>query len=410
MRNLILMHLESLNFVNYRVNRDKFPNLSFWEKRSLSFANYFSTATSTLMVLGDLMYGGMQQYEMCSYLNYIPEKYCYQNSLFDCLESRGYVTEVLCYPDDEDFEGGKKRHIAGFQSEMKAFQQYEDYLREAERVMDTGKPFAMLLVDVISNVAVNYRIPNGRCESGLDRRRRGYQYMDACAGRIFDLLEEKNLADNTTIIFYGDHGDEYFAHGNHKGLTHAIEPYASLVHTPLWIYDNRLTGNKSCSDLISTIDIRGIAERMLDMPEETFSWRQLNLPERRHVLTRNAYAAQPVRSGSFNKGYALIDGRFLFMASNNGLEMYDIEMDMQCQNNLLNYFTYEQGILHLNKELNESLNSHYRYIFDMGTIRQIRQNFYFYREELYEKVLELFFGAECEDRITDINFEQIHYI
>lgn len=410
MRNLILMHLESLNLVNYRVNREKFPNLSAWEKKSLSFANYFSTATSTLMVLGDLIYGGMGQYEVCSYLNYIPEKYSYQNSLFDCLESKGYVAEVLVYPDDEDFEGGRKRHITGFRSKMKAFLQYEDYLREAERVMDTGKPFAMLLVDVTSNVAENYLIPNGRLVSGLDRRSRGYEYMDTCVGKILELLQEKNLTDNTTVIFYGDHGDEYFAHGNHKGLTHAIEPYASLVHTPFWIFDNRLTGNKNCSDLISTIDIRDIAERMLDMPEETFSWRQLELPERKYILARNAYAAQPVRSGSFNKGYALIDGRFLLMASNQGLEMYDIEMDVQCQNNLLNYFIYEQGILHLNKELNESLNSHYRYIFDMGTIRQIRQNFYFYREELYAKVLELFSGAECQDRITDINFEQIHYI
>ncbi len=410
MRNLIILHLESLNFVNYRVNRDKYPNLSLWEKKSLTFSEYYSTATSTLMVLADLIYGGMGQYEVCGQLNSIPEKYCYEESVFDRLKDKGYATEVLCFPNDEDFEGAGKRHIAGFRNEMKAFQEYGDYFHEIERVMDGDKPFVMLLADMLSNIAENYMIADGKFMGGLDRRTYGYQYMDACAGKIFDLLEEKNLTDCTSIIFYGDHGDDYFGHGYHKGLTHAIEPYASLVHTPFWIYDNRLEGNKNCSDLISTVDIMNIAEKILDMPEKNFSWDELYIPKRKYVLARNAYAAQPVREGSFNKGYALTDGNFLFMASNNGLEMYDIEMDMQCQNNLLNFFVYDQGILHLHRELNESLSSHYKYIFDMGAIRQIRQKFYYFREKLHEEILALYRSAECEDKMKEINFRQIHYI
>lgn len=409
MRNLVIMHLESLNYSNYRINKELFPNLSLWEKRSLSFSNYYSTATSTMMVLGDLTYGGMQQYETCAYLNYTPEVYCYKESLLDRLGKKGYVTEFLCYPDDEDFEGADKRHVAGFQSRMKSFGKYEDYFHEVEQTMDGDKPFVMLLVDLISNVATNYRIPGGRLKGGLDRRKLGYQCMDNRVGKILDLLETKNLKDCTTIIFYGDHGDDYFAHGNHNGLTHAIEPYASLVHTPFWIFDNRLVGSKNCESLISTINISSIIEKLLNMPEKDFLWEQLNIPQTEYVLTRNAYAAQPARNESFNKGYSLIDGRFLFMASNMGMEMYDIIMDNQCQNNLLNFYVYEQGILQLNKKLNESLAHHYRYIMDMGAIRQIRQRFYFYRERLYDYVSKLFCDAGCIDKLEDINFGQIHY-
>lgn len=410
MRNLILMHLESLNNVNYQVNKNMFPNLAFWEKESLVFPDYFSTATSTLMILGDLLYGGMRQYEVCDSMDCIPGQYCYKESLFDSLRKKGYVTGVLYYPGGADCESANRRHVAGFQNQLKSFREYSDYIFEAERIMDSEKPFALMCCNTISNVALNHHIPYGKLKSGLDRWKDGYQFMDSCVGEISRLLKSKNLLDNTTIIFYGDHGDDYYAHGTHGGLTHAIEPYASLIHTPFWIYDNRLVRRKKCNDLISTIDIRDITERLLSMPETKFEWNELGLIPRKYAFARNAYAAQPVRKGIFNKGYCLTDGKFLFLASNNGLELYDIEMDRLCQNNLLYFFKYKEGILHLNSELNASLGYHYRHIFDIAAVRQIRQIFYYFRKKLYDEVTELYRYAGCKDKINELNFEDIHDI
>lgn len=407
MRNLVLIHLESLSMINYRMNQDIFPNLSHWEKKSLFFSRYFSTATSTLMVVGDLLYGGMLQYEVCDSMDCIPGKYCYEESLFDELGDKGYETKVLYYPGGVDCESAKRRHITGFRNVLGTFQEYEDYILEAKRVMDTGKPFALLLCNVVSNVALNYRVPGGKLKSGLDRWKEGYRFMDVCAGEITRLLESKDLIENTTLIFYGDHGDDYYTHGMHGGLTHAIEPYGGLIHTPLWIYDGRMTVGE-CNDLISTVDIGNIVKRLLQMPEKRFDWSELGLPVRKYAAARNVYAAQPVRSDSFNKGYSLTDGRFLLMVSNRGLEMFDIEMDMQCQNNLLRFFVLEQGVLHMKKELNASLQHHYRYLFDMAAVRQIRRLFYFLRKKLYCEVMELFRYAGCEDKIDELGFEQIY--
>ena len=64
-KNLLLLHLESLNLLNYKMNRDLFPTVSELEKKCKTFENYYSTATSTLMVVGDLLYGGMNLYEGC---------------------------------------------------------------------------------------------------------------------------------------------------------------------------------------------------------------------------------------------------------------------------------------------------------------------------------------------------------
>jgi hypothetical protein len=410
MRNLVLMHLESLNYTNYRTNKEFFPNLLYWEEKSLSFSKYFSTATSTLMVIGDLLYGGMLQYESCDNMNSIPERYCYQESLFDYLKEIGYMTRLLYYPGGEDCKSAKERYIAGFRNDLEAFTEYGSYFAEIERSLDTEKPFALLLCNAVSNVALNHKISDCRFDSGLDRRRRGYQYMDVCVDEVMRLLEKKGCMDNTTIIFYGDHGDDYFAHGVHNGLTHAIEPYAGLIHTPFWIYDDRLVKKGNCQNLLSTLDIREITEKLLEMPEEEFEWDELGIFSREYVIARNAYAAQPVRKNSFNKGYCLTDGRFLFMASNLGMEMYDIEMDLLCQNNLLRFFVYEEGILHVDRELNSNLSYHYLFIIDMGAIRQIRQNFYYYREKLREEAGRLFQHAECPDKMKELDFENIHQI
>lgn len=407
MRNLILMHLESLNYVNYQVNREIFPVLAGWEKKSLSFSHYYSTATSTLMVLADLVYGGMFQYEGCDSLDAIPEKYCYKSSLFDDLKDDGYITKILYFPSGGDCESAERRHIAGFQNGMMSLQDHTQYMCEIKSAIDSGHPFALMLCNTVSNMALNYYVPNGKSESGLNRWRQGYEFMDACIGEVTALLESRDLINSTTIIFYGDHGDDYYGHGNHGGLTHAIEPYASLIHTPFWVYDSRLRGSGKNEELLSTIDIRFIAERLLKMPETIFSWNELGISKRAFAIARNAYAAQPVRKDSFNKGYSITDGRFLFLVNSNGMKFYDIEMDVQCQNNLLKFFVYEKGLLRTKRQPDSSLGYHYKFLMNMSAIRQIRQNFYFYRKKLYDKTMELFQYAQCQDGIKELNFEQI---
>lgn len=408
MRNLILMHLESLNYVNYQVNREMFPVLSSWEKKSLSFSHYFSTATSTLMVLADLVYGGMLQYEVCDSLDAIPEKYCYKSSLLDDLKDRGYATKVLYFPSGGDCESAEKRHIVGFQNGMVSLQDHAQYMSEIEVTIRSGHPFALMLCNTVSNIALNYYVPDVKLKSGLNRWKQGYEFMDACIGDVIGLLVSKGLIDNTTIIFYGDHGDDYYGHGNHGGLTHAIEPYASLIHTPFWIYDSRLESGGKNRELLSTIDIRCIAEKLLDMPEKNFLWNELGIPKRAFVTARNAYAAQPVRRDSFNKGYSITDGRFLFLVTSKGMELYDIEMDVQCQNNLLKFFVYENRLLQVKKVQSGPLGYHYKFLMNMSSIRQIRQIFYFYRNKLYEKTMELFQYAECSEDLKELDFERIH--
>ena len=411
MRNLLLIHLESLNHINYHINKDMFPALAEWEKKSLTFPNYFSTATSTWMVIEDLMYGGPLQYEGCNGFGCEPEKYCYTNSLLDQLKGLGYTTKALAFGEDEseEFKAINKRNIVGFENKIELFQSYEGYLNAMGGLFGSGSPFALMALNFVSNVAANFRLSNGRFESGLDRWRPGYEYINNSVFDIIALLQKNHLLEKTTIVFYGDHGDDFFSHGYHGGLTHAIEPYANLIHTPLWIYDNRLLGEGQCDALISTTDIRDIAEALAMAPENQILPCGLNIPLRKFALSRNAYAAQPARTDSFGKGYSLTDGEFLILVSSRGLELYQIKMDPQCQNNLLNYFDYKQNNLYIRQRLNDSLGYHYKTIFNMSSIRQIRQTFYFLRSELYQQVLELYQHCGLQESVKELCFDNIHY-
>lgn len=407
MYNLILIHLESLNYMNYYLNQHIFPNLSKWEKKSLSFHNYFSTATSTWMVIADLLYGGMLQYEASSNLGDIPQEYCYTESLLDCLNRQGYETKTLIYENGGgDYERGNERHIVGFQNRMKLIKGYRNYMNEIEWAMQMNKPFALLLCNFFSNVAFNHYIPGIQLKSGLDRLKTGYEFIDAWAGDIMKLLERKKIIKNTIVVFYGDHGDDYYEHGSHNGLTHAVEPYANLIRTPFWIYTGKRLEHETYYGLINSTDIRALIENFLQMPKGEQKWKP-QIPFRKYSLARNSYAAQPVRSGSFNKGYSLTDGKFLFLVSNYGMEMYDIRIDLQCQNNLLNYFTYKDGILYSN-EKNSQLTYHFTSLMDMETLRQIRQNFYYFRSKIYQEVQKLFCYAKCEEKMKELKFEEIH--
>lgn len=404
MQNLVLIHLESLNLMNYRMNRELFPNLYRLENNSLSFEKYFSSATSTLMVIGDLLYGGLEQYEQCESLDYIPEEYPFQSSLFDELKSRGYATNIFIYPGGGDRESAERRHIAGFQNEMILISEYQEYLRALEKAMCKNRPFALMACNYGSNLSLNYYMRNSQHISGISRWKNGYQFIDQCVQDIWEILEKKDLLQNTTVIFYGDHGDEYWQHDFRGGLTHAIEPYARLTWTPMWVYDSRLKAGEF-RRLTSTIDIRKIAEYLLD-----FNHKAIKVEDRwkrRYILSRSAYAAQPVRETTFNKAYSLTDGKYLMLVSTRGMELYDVEMDPECHNNFLEFFYFEDDVLRYNSKLDRNLSFHYQEFMDEKTIRELRQKFYFFRQRLKQEVKHLYVAAGREVNLCEMNFEKI---
>lgn len=406
MKNLLLIHLESLNYINYRLNPGLFPTLCKLEDRGLFFEHYYSTATSTWMVIADLLYGGMNQYEQCKSIDAIPQEYPYATSLMDDLKTLGYHVGIYEHPVDDELISANSRHIAGFQNDIVLKQDYEEFLQAMDEGM-AQTPFALMACNYISNLAFNKYTDYSPYEWDMNSWEIGYRCLDRYVKDIMDLLDRRGLRDSTMVVLYGDHGDDYWTHGIHQGLSHAIEPNELQIHVPLIILDPSIKEVNVSSSLLKTTDLRNIIFNVVVKDDEV----ETTIPENHLVVSRNEYAAQPLRKESFNKAYSITDGHYLLMVSNSGLEMYDVHMDGNCHNNFLRFFIFENGLMLENKPVLDQLAFHLECYLQARNKRILRQKFYMLWRELYCQVLELYKAGNLseEQMKSELGFYKINY-
>lgn len=402
MKNLMMIHLESLNYQLFMTFPEIFKEINKAKNDALFYNHYFSTATSTLMVVGDIVYGGKEQYEVCSSLDYVPTKYYYDSSMFDNLKQKGYQTGIFVYPNGGDRESAEERHIAGFQNEMLLKTDYDELMESIDQLI-SNEPFAVWVCNYISNISLNcYADITGIMDS-TDRWKFGYEKLDQCVGDIINLLKKRNQLENTLVILYGDHGDDFWGHGMHGGLTHAVEPYATLIHTPMIILDQD-TKKGLDESLICATDLKQIILEKLGLERNKSI-------KNEYIVARSSYAAQPIRRETFNKAYSITDGKFMMMVSNYGLEFYDIEMDFQCSFNYLDLFILDGELIRYDTEKNKNLKFHFLDFINDRELSKLRQTAYYFRKNLYRETLKLYevAGKSEQDMLEELNFYKIHY-
>ena len=76
-------------------------------------------------------------------------------------------------------------------------------------------------------------------------------YVDDCIGRLLTTLEDAGLADNTIIIFSGDHGDML----GERGLWYKMSYFESSVRVPLLISHPQQFSHRRVKQNVSTLDL-----------------------------------------------------------------------------------------------------------------------------------------------------------
>jgi len=99
---------------------------------------------------------------------------------------------------------------------------------------------------------VNANISKGQLAYVISQYDGEIRWTDEHLGRLFQLLKEEDLWDNTLLIVTADHGEEFFEHGQ-KG--HYNNIYTENVHVPLIIKYPQGTPRGRDSRLVSLIDI-----------------------------------------------------------------------------------------------------------------------------------------------------------
>jgi arylsulfatase A-like enzyme len=77
-------------------------------------------------------------------------------------------------------------------------------------------------------------------------------WTDACLGRIFQLLQDQGMWENTVVMVTADHGEEFFDHGE-KG--HKNNLYQESVHVPLIVKYAREPHPGRDARLVSLVDV-----------------------------------------------------------------------------------------------------------------------------------------------------------
>jgi arylsulfatase A-like enzyme len=102
-----------------------------------------------------------------------------------------------------------------------------------------------------------FRLDNPRREEQLRSKLVAYYGMvkliDVCVGQILKSLEQKDILDNTIIVFTSDHGDY---NGQH-GLIEKNMVYEPVYHVPFLIrYPELVEANTVVDDFISAVDFQ----------------------------------------------------------------------------------------------------------------------------------------------------------
>jgi hypothetical protein len=286
-------------------------------------------------------------------------------SFFRTLAEHGYETAFLCATA---FPG--RAILNQFSASLPPVwttNDFRDMLGRFEACA-AAAPFAVYTWSQVPHVEANLALaPHARSLDDL--------VAGACAvadnllGAMLEILGRRGVLDDTTIVVYGDHGDDYWTHGFKMGLLHGIEPYTALIHTPLVIRDRALPGGTD-GRLVSTVDLAATCLGLLGIPHApafAFSGRSLLDPKPRAVAySQNFTASQPDDSAQdVRKTFAAIDHSHALQVSSRGLALFNYRLDPGNHTNLLHYFELDPDRRLLPVELQTPRHMHF------GTIRHL---------------------------------------
>lgn len=335
-KNLVFVHLESIARQAVAAFPEAFPNLDRFARQARSFPAYISSATSTQMALTYLLHGNDFEMDAAAGLSQPPA--ANNPSLFTTLAVAGYRTEMLCL---SAFPGKRMLPLlAGSVPPVAATHDFAALLQRFEAAV-AEPPFAIYVWNLVSHI--EHAMGLAPLVRGVtDLVAGAFAVADHALGAILDVLDRRGRADDTTVIVFGDHGEDYWTHGFKRGLLHGAEPYTHVVNCPLLIRDAALAAGTD-RRVASTIDLAPTALALLGVPAAmpfAFSGRSLLQGSRReHAFSQNYTASQPDAAIlDVRRAFSVTDDVHTLLVSGRGLELFNHRLDPTNHCNLLHFF------------------------------------------------------------------------
>lgn len=329
-----------------------------------------------MMVLAALLHGN--DMEMDAAPGLAPPS-CNTPSLFRLLEKAGYATDMMCATPSPE-----RPILKSFAESLPPVWKTNDYTALLERFdVQTGnagdtQPFAIQVWSQLPHIEVS--LSTAPYAESLDDLISGScAVADTLLGAMLEILRRKGELDNTTVVVFGDHGDDYYTHGFKNGLIHAVEPNTALIHTPLIIRDAALPLGDDAR-LVSTIDIAPTCCALLGLPYDvafpTPGKSLLDGEGHDIVFCQNFTARQADRvEWDIRKCFAAIDHSCLLMVTSRGMEMYNHRLDPGNNGNILHHVELTpEGRLAL-PPLRKGVHPHFHAIHHMWRSGSLQESF-----------------------------------
>lgn len=163
-------------------------------------------------------------------------------------------------------------------------------------------------------------------------------YMDACAGRVLDALEETGLRDNTIVVVLGDHG---YLMGEHGSWGHKHCNYEMATRVPLLVSaPGKKSAGRKTTALVELVDLYATLTELAGLPApaqvegQSFAPLLAN-PEQ---LWKRAAFSEMMRGGQLGRAIRTANYRYVEWTNTagevTGRELYDEIADPEENENL----------------------------------------------------------------------------
>ncbi len=204
-----------------------------------------------------------------------------------------------------------------------------------------------------NNPTPNYGLDELTCRKALQAYRASVSFVDAQIGRVLDALDKLQLADNTIVVLWSDHG---YHLGEHLGIWQKRTLFEESARAPLIIRAPGAKGNgNTCPRIVEFIDIyptlADLASLTLPTTLDGRTLRPLlNDPAQKwdHPAITQILRPADDRLPTQVMGRSIRTERWRYTEWNegtNGLELYDHEKDPHEFQNLARRPDHETSLL-----------------------------------------------------------------
>jgi len=127
---------------------------------------------------------------------------------------------------------------------------------------DKSKPFLLWLHYMEPHSPYDARDEASKGASEDARYESELRYVDREIGRLLDGLRTRGGYDDTIVVLFGDHGEEF---GEHGGRFHGTSVYEEQVRVPLCVRAPKRSGVVARADVETVVSLLDVAPTLLDV-------------------------------------------------------------------------------------------------------------------------------------------------